>query len=98
MIGSTDPDGKGTAGLELEFDDVLTGEPGELMRERGEDGRTIPSGLYDLVPAGPGTTSVLTIDRNLQFVTEKLLVAQVEAVQARGGMVVVMETATGERR
>ena len=96
VIGSTDPDGKGTAGLELEFDELLTGEPGELVRERGEDGRTIPSGVYDMVPPTPGDDLVLTLDRNLQYVTERLLIAQVEAVQARGGMVVVMETATGD--
>ena len=44
IIGATDPDGKGTAGLELAYNDLLTGKPGELVRERGQDGRTIPSG------------------------------------------------------
>ena len=39
---------------------------------------------------------MLTLDRTLQYETEQLLVAQVEAVQARGGMVVVMDTATGD--
>ena len=96
VIGSTDPDGNGTAGLELEFDELLTGEPGELVRERGEDGRTIPAGVYDMVPPTPGDDLVLTLDRNLQYVTEQLPAGQVEAVQARGGMVVVMETATGD--
>ena len=96
IIGTTDPDGKGTAGLELAYNEVLTGKPGELVRERGQDGRTIPAGQHELIPATPGDDLVLTLDRNLQYVTEQMLVAQVEAVQAKGGMVVVLETATGD--
>jgi cell division protein FtsI (penicillin-binding protein 3) len=96
IIGTTDPDGNGTAGLELAYDKVLTGETGELVRERGQDGRTIPAGHHELIPPTPGDDLVLTLDRNLQYVTEHLLVAQVEAVQAKGGMVVVMDTASGD--
>jgi cell division protein FtsI (penicillin-binding protein 3) len=96
IIGATDPDGKGTAGLELEYDDLLTGEPGELVREKGPDGRTIASGHHELIPPTPGDDLVLTLDRNLQYVTEQMLLGQVRAVQARGGMVVVMETGTGD--
>ena len=96
IIGSTDPDGRGTAGLELAFDEVLTGEPGQLVREKGQDGRTIPSGYHELIAPTPGDDLVLTLDRNLQYVTEQLLVAQVESAQARGGMVVVMEATTGD--
>ena len=51
IIGGTDPDGKGTSGLELAYDKVLTGTTGELVRERGQDGRTIPAGP---APADPG--------------------------------------------
>jgi cell division protein FtsI (penicillin-binding protein 3) len=96
LIGSTDPDGKGTAGLELEYDNLLTGDPGELVREKGQDGRTIPAGHHELIPATPGDDLVLTLDRNLQYLTEQLLVRQVENVQAKGGMVVVLDTRTGD--
>jgi cell division protein FtsI (penicillin-binding protein 3) len=96
LIGSTDPDGKGTAGLELEYDDLLTGDPGELVREKGQDGRTIAAGHHELIPATPGDDLVLTLDRNLQYLTEQLLVRQVQNVQARGGMVVVLDTRTGD--
>ena len=96
IIGGTDPDGKGTSGLELAYDKVLTGTTGELVRERGQDGRTIPAGQHQLIPPTPGDDLVLTLDRNLQYVTEHLLVSQVESVQAKGGMVVVMDTASGD--
>ena len=75
---------------------MLTGKTGELVRERGQDGRTIPAGQHQLIPPTPGDDLVLTLDRNLQYVTEHLLVTQVESVQAKGGMVVVMDTASGD--
>jgi len=92
VLGATDPDGNGIAGLELLYDEVLGGEPGELIRERSSRGNTIPSGRYELVPARPGDDLVLTIDRALQYKVEQLLTAQVGAVGARGGTVVVMRT------
>jgi cell division protein FtsI (penicillin-binding protein 3) len=96
IIGTTDPDGRGTAGLELEYNDLLSGQSGQLVREKGEDGRTIPSGQNQLIPARPGDDLELTLDRNLQYVTEQLLVRQVAAVNAKGGMVVVLDTRTGD--
>ena len=48
--------------------------PGELVREKGQDGRTIPAGQHELIPPTPGDDLVLTLDRNLQYVTEQLLV------------------------
>ena len=41
--GQVDVDNDGLSGLELQYDDLLTGEPGELIIERDPDGRTIPS-------------------------------------------------------
>ncbi len=43
---------------------VLAGEPGEVVVERGPDGRTIPQGGRQIVhPSHPGEDLVLTIDR-----------------------------------
>jgi cell division protein FtsI (penicillin-binding protein 3) len=92
VLGATDPDGNGISGLELLYDEVLEGEPGELIRERSSRGNTIPSGRYELVPARAGDDLVLTLDRALQYKVEQLLAAQVAAVGARGGTVVVMRT------
>src|SRR5204863_2672851 len=95
LLGGVDTDGKGTAGLEEQMDATLTGTPGELIRERDQQGRSIPSGRRQLVPATPGNDLVLTIDKTLQFTTEELLKKQVAALGAAGGKAVVMETATG---
>jgi cell division protein FtsI (penicillin-binding protein 3) len=96
VLGATDTDGMGTAGLEEQLDTTLTGEPGELIRERDQQGRSIPSGRRQLVPATPGNDLVLTIDKTLQFTTEELLKEQVASLSAAGGEAVVMDTATGD--
>jgi cell division protein FtsI (penicillin-binding protein 3) len=96
LLGGTDTDGKGTAGLEEQFDSTLTGQPGELIRERDQQGRSIPSGRRQLVPAQPGNDLVLTIDKTLQYTTEQLLAQQVGALTAAGGTAVIMDTATGD--
>jgi cell division protein FtsI (penicillin-binding protein 3) len=96
VIGLTDIDGNGLSGLEAQFADLLTGTPGSLTLEKGPDGRTIPVAEQQLDPAVPGHDIVLTIDRSLQFETERILLAQVEAANARGGVVVVANPATGE--
>lgn len=96
IIGQTDIDGNGLSGLEAQFADLLTGTPGSLTMERGPDGRTIPVAEQQLVPAVPGHDLVLSIDRSLQFETERILLEQVEAANARGGVVVVSNPATGE--
>jgi cell division protein FtsI (penicillin-binding protein 3) len=95
LLGTTDPDGKGTSGLEQQMNGLLTGQAGELIRERDGQGRTIPSGHDQLVPATPGNDLVLTIDKTLQYTTEQLLEKQVAALRAKGGQAVVMDTATG---
>ncbi|HWC68655.1 MAG TPA: penicillin-binding protein 2 [Acidimicrobiales bacterium] len=92
VLGATDPDGNGISGLELLYDEVLAGEPGELIRERSSRGNTIPTGRFELVPARAGDDLVLTIDRALQYKVEQLLRTQVANVGARGGTVVVMRT------
>ena len=81
VIGSTDTDGKGISGLELQYNDLLTGTPGELIRERDRQGRTIPTGRREVVPAQAGDDLRLTLDRNLQYEAEQFLLEQVGATQ-----------------
>lgn len=96
IIGTTDLDGKGSSGLELLYDDELTGTAGYIRRERDREGRSIPSGLREEVPSIPGQDLVLTIDQRLQYATEKMLLQTVDSTAAKGGMVVVMDTQNGD--
>lgn len=96
VIGRTDIDGNGTAGLELQYDDILQGTDGEMVRQLGEDGNSLPGGSKVLAQPQPGQDLVLTIDRSMQYQTEQLLIQRVEELQAHGGTVIVMDTDTGE--
>lgn len=96
VLGDVDPDNRGISGLELEHEERLAGAPGELLVERGADGRTIAAGERRLSPPTRGDDLVLTIDRSLQYHVERSLADQVAATDARGGMAVAMDPDSGE--
>jgi len=96
VIGRTDPFGAGAAGLELQYEKVLHGEDGTMVRETNHSGRTMPGGTKIVEPARPGTDLVLTIDRSMQFQVEQALLQRVDELVAKGGNAIIMDTASGE--
>ncbi len=96
VIGRTNIDGVGISGLELQFDEVLTGTGGEMRREVAPGGRSIPGS--ETVAARPvaGDDLVLTLDRSIQYSTEQVLLEQVAAIGAKGATAIAMDTDTGE--
>ena len=95
VIGRTDPFGEGSAGLELQYDKVLRGQDGAVVRETS-GGRSVPGTRRVVEQARPGTDLVLTLDRSMQYQTEQALIERVTELKARGGNAVIMDTATGE--
>ncbi len=96
VVGDVDVDDQGQSGIERQFDELLSGEPGELLVERGRDGGTIAGGQHGLRPAARGEDVVLSLDRSLQYEVERSLSEQVQATGADGGMAVVMDPRSGE--
>jgi cell division protein FtsI (penicillin-binding protein 3) len=96
VLGEVGVDNDGLFGLEKQYDDALTGEPGQLVIEKDPDGRTIPGGEHERVPAQRGDDLVLTIDRSMQYETERALAAQITAKGAKGGVAIVSRPRTGE--
>ncbi len=96
VLGQVGVDNDGLSGLEKQYDDALTGEPGALIIEKDPDGRTIPGGEHQRVPARRGDDLVLTIDRSMQYETERALAAQIAAKGAKGGIAIVSRPETGE--
>ncbi len=96
VLGQVDVDNLGLSGLEKKYDDLLTGTPGELKFEQAPGGRTIPAGDRRITPAVRGDDLVLTIDRSLQYETERALGAQILAKGAKGGTAIVTRPDTGE--
>lgn len=96
IIGKVADDQTGSTGIELLYDDVLTGTPGEVRYERARDGGTIAAAGQTRVAPVAGDDVVLTLDRSLQYEAERVLSEQVAAVDAKGGIAIVSEPATGE--
>ena len=96
LLGRVGIDNEGLSALELQYDDSLAGEPGELIVEKDLQGRTIPAGRHHLDPAEPGEDLVLTIDRNLQIAAEQVLVDAVRTTQSLAGLAIVTNPENGE--
>jgi cell division protein FtsI (penicillin-binding protein 3) len=96
IIGRTNIDGVGISGLEMQYDDVLTGTGGEMRREVAPGGRSIPGSESVAAQPVAGDDLVLTLDRSIQYSTEQVLLEQVAAIGARGATAIAMDTDTGE--
>ncbi|MEX0754032.1 MAG: penicillin-binding protein 2 [Actinomycetota bacterium] len=87
---------RGLAGLELQYDDLLSGSPGERVLEVARDGRPIVSGESTERTPVPGSDLVTTIDRQLQYGVQASLAQAVARNHAKGGTVIVLEPDTGD--
>jgi cell division protein FtsI (penicillin-binding protein 3) len=96
ILGFTGIDGEGLHGLELQYDQLLHGSPGELVTERAPGGLSIASGVRQLQPPVPGTDLVLTIDREIQSAAEAAARRALEEFSAAGASIVVLEVGTGD--
>ena len=96
LLGFIGRDQVGLAGIEADFDQELGGTPGIVYVERDGLGNPLPFGrrLFD-APA-PGGDLRLTIDRYLQRLVEEKLDEALEAHEATGGTIIVMDPRTGE--
>jgi cell division protein FtsI (penicillin-binding protein 3) len=96
VVGFAGIDHTGLSGLEAHFDDVLAGEPGRVRLERAPGGLTISAAPREVEPPVPGGDLVLTLDRQIQHVTEQALLEAVEEFDAKGGSAVVLDVESGE--
>lgn len=95
VLGFTNIDDRGQEGLELAFDDWLTGKPGAKKVIRDRRGRIVEN--VDLVRAAePGRDLVLSIDRRIQYLAYRELKAALLENGAAAGSVVVLDVPTGE--
>lgn len=96
VIGFCNVDGEGITGLELQYDDVLSGTPGTYSAERGQNGIPIPGGVHEETPAVDGQDIMISIDIQLQEYVEERLEQGAKDIGAEGGTAVVMDGGTGE--
>ena len=95
LIGFTGIDDHGREGLEMAYDDWLSGKPGSRRVVKDRTGQEI-TGMNIIKPAIAGKDLRLSIDRQLQYFANRALHEAVTDNNAESGSVVVMDTQTGE--
>ncbi len=96
LVGWTGDDGRAHVGngggLELVYDDKLTGTAGKEKAERSTDGRVIPGGEGASIDPVPGSSLTLSLDNDLQWYAYNAVAEQVQTSKADWGVAVVMDT------
>ncbi|WP_311777736.1 peptidoglycan D,D-transpeptidase FtsI family protein [Trueperella abortisuis] len=85
----------GRAGIEQQYDTLLSGTPGMLQYEVAAGGAVFPNSERRETPAVDGGSVHLTIDADLQKATEDALNKAVAEQRAEWGTAVVIEVGTG---
>jgi cell division protein FtsI (penicillin-binding protein 3) len=96
VIGFVGREGEGLAGIEQTFQDELSGTPGTRRVEVGSGGNPIPSGIDESTPATDGDSVTLTLDQDLQYVTEQRLGQACADGATTRASAVVLDVRTGE--
>lgn len=95
VIGFTGNDPNGLEGIELKYNSTILGNTGYIVTERDALGRNIAVKGTFIKNASAGRNVVLTLDKTIQFMTEKELAKAVIESGAKAGMALVMESDTG---
>ena len=95
IVGFTNIDDKGQEGLELLHDAWLTGRPGKKMVIKDRLGRIVDD-VKNLQDHKAGQDLILSINRRIQYLAYRELMAGVKTHHAESGSVVVLDVKTGE--
>ncbi|SEI40114.1 cell division protein FtsI (penicillin-binding protein 3) [Allopseudospirillum japonicum] len=95
LVGFNDVDDQGQEGIELAYNRLLTGIPGEKRVLKDRKGRVVRD-LYTLSEPRPGKNITLSIDLRLQYLAYRELKAAVSQHKAKSGSLVMLDARTGE--
>ena len=95
LVGFTGIDDNGLEGMELAYDEGLTGEPGLKKVIKDRAGRIIKD-ISLIRPAQAGRDLRLSIDLRVQYAAYRALKSAVQKHSAKSGSVVVLDVETGE--
>ena len=95
VVGFTGIEDKGQEGLELAFQDWLSGKPGSRHVLRDRQGRIVEDLEAVKVPQD-GHDLVLSIDRKIQYLAHRELALAIGEHKAKAGAIVVLDAKTGE--
>jgi cell division protein FtsI (penicillin-binding protein 3) len=95
IIGRTDIDNKGVSGLESYYNKFLAGVDGQSIYLKDAYGREITAWEHTLTPPLNGSDIYLTLDLNLQEITENELQARLDSCGAKWCTAIFIDTQTG---
>jgi len=95
VIGFTGSEDSGLEGLEFKYNSVLEGDSLKIKVKRDGNGRILDLDKKRRAEL-KGKSIVLTIDKKIQFLSEKTLERTVKTHRAKSGIALVMRPQTGE--
>lgn len=97
VIGFTGRDNQGLGGIEMVYDDELSGVPGRVVTLKNAHGTDMPFQEERHIDSENGLNVVLTIDETIQHFAEKHVDTVYEETEAAEGVAcIVMDVKTGE--
>lgn len=95
IVGFTNIEDRGIEGIELAFNDLLSGQPGSRRVIKDRLGRVVED-VQAVVPPVDGKNLQLSIDAGIQFDTYTALKAALALHKAKAGAAIVLDARTGE--
>jgi cell division protein FtsI (penicillin-binding protein 3) len=95
VLGFTNIDDHGQEGLELAYDDWLSGKPGAKQVIRDGKGHVVED-VEQIRAPKQGQNITLSIDRRIQFLAYSELKEALDKSQAASGSIVILDVQTGE--
>mgnify|MGYP001071864292 FL=1 len=95
VLGIVNNTGDGFYGVEGYHNQMLHGGTGQRRVEQNPVGRELPFSPLEEVAPEPGTSLILTIDRNIQYIAEQELLRALDEYGAESGTVLVMDPQSG---
>ncbi len=94
LLGAVGMDAQALSGLEISYDKILKSLDPPLLVEKDAKGRSL--GAFELAGKESPNNILLSIDKTIQYITERELATAMEKHRAAGGVAIVMEVHTGE--
>ena len=95
ILGYTNVDDQGQEGIELAYDKILRGKPGKKRVLKDRLGRIVRN-IESVRSSEPGTELKLSIDKRIQYLAYREVVAAVKHHEAKSGSLVMLDVKTGE--
>ncbi|MFH0881169.1 MAG: penicillin-binding protein 2 [Lentisphaerota bacterium] len=96
VLGFSNMEGVGSAGVEQRFNTYMKGRTGLLISEKDGHRRELYNRRSLEIDPEQGADVQLTLDQNIQYMVEKVLDAAMQEYRAKGAWAVVERVGTGE--